>query len=264
MKISKLFHGVKAKKYSLGMKYDKTSKERPAWIIVKGLPDDVQFIRIHLGKKGKEGKRIQTYKTYLIDELFLPIDYTKKEMAKFYDKFSKVYDYSIKTGGKGVSGQNLLAAKFLLNKVKRFVKKGEMLDLGAGTGLITEIFVKEGFYPATLVDYSKGMLNKAKKRKSLKGCKFVERDIRKLNLNKKYDLILSVFSFGSDSYFDKEEMDNILKIASKHLKSKGILAVLGHNNLKRFNKYFKKLDSGIYDLSTKNKFYTDYFIGRKK
>ncbi|HRZ85380.1 MAG TPA: class I SAM-dependent methyltransferase [Candidatus Paceibacterota bacterium] len=264
MKIRKLFKGIKPDKYSLKLEYDKSSKGRPAWIKVKGLPDDVQFIRIHLGRKGIGGKRIQTYRTYLIDGLFLPIDYTNGEMAKFYDKFSEVYDYSIKTKGKGVAGQNLIAANFLLNKLKKYIDKGEMLDLGAGTGLITELFVKEGFYPATLVDYSKGMLEKAKTRKGLKGCKFIQADIRNLNLNKKYDLILSFFSFGSDSYFSSEELDKILGIAKKHLKHNGIFAVLGHTSVDKFGKYFKKLDSGIYDLSTRNKFYTDYFIGRAK
>lgn len=264
MKIRKIFKGTKPDKYHLKIEYEKNSKQRPAWIKVNGLPEDVQFIRIHLGKKGKEGKRIQTYKTYLIEGLFLPIDYTKKEMAKFYNKFSEVYDSYIKNEGKGVAGQNILAANFLLSKIKRYILEGEMLDLGAGTGRITELFVKEGFFPATLVDYSKGMLDKAKKRKGLKRCKFIEKDLRNLNLNKKYDLILSFFSFGSDSYFDNEEIDKILNIANKHLKSEGIFAVLGHTQTKKFEKYFKKLDAGIYDLSTKNKFYTDYFIGRIK
>lgn len=261
MKIRKLFRGIKADKYHLKLEYDKSSKGRPAWIKIKGLPDDVQFIRINLGKKVEEGKRLQFYRTYLIDGLFLPLNYTHVEMAKLYDKFSEVYDYAVKTKGKGVAGQNIIAAEFLLKKVKKFIKSGEMLDLGAGTGLITEMFVKEGFYPATLVDYSKGMLEKAKQRKGLKGCKFIQQDVRKLRLNKKYDLILSFFSFGSDSYFDKEEISRILSIIKKYLKPKGIFAVLGHNFGKIFEKHFKKLDSGIYDLSTRRKFYTDYFIG---
>ena len=263
MELRKLFRGVRPWRYKLKMTYERNPKQRPAWIEIKGLPSDVQFIRINLGKKGKEGKRLQTYRTYLVEGLFLPMDYTKEEMEKFYDKFSKVYDTFIKGGGKGTSGQNLIAANFLLNKVKKFVSKGELLDLGAGTGIITELFVKEGFYPATLVDYSQGMLNIAKKRKGLHKCTFVKRDIKKLNLNKKFDIILSTFSFGSSSYFDKEELPHILDIAYKHLKNGGVIAVLGHFGEELFEGKFKKLDSGIYDLSTKNKFYTDYFIGKK-
>lgn len=241
------------------IEYDKRENKRPAWIKINGLPEGTNFIKIHLGKEGKSGKRIQFYKTYLPEGLFIPIDYTKEEMKRFYNKFSEIYDYEIKK-----SGQNLLAARFLINKLKKYVKKGEILDLGAGTGLITEMFIKEGYSPATLVDYSQGMLNRAKQRKDLEGSKFIKADIRKLNLNKRFDLVLSFFSFGSSSYFDEEEIIKILKIAKKHLKKNGIFAVLGHLPLSEFEKEFKKLESGIYDLSTKKKFYTDYFIGRLK
>ena len=142
--------------------------------------------------------------------------------------------------------------------------KGEFLDLGAGTGLITEMFVNEGFGPATLVDYSQGMLNKAKKRKSLKGCKFVKADIRKLNLGKKFDFVLSFFSFGSSSYFDKDELEGLLKIVKNHLKEGGLFVVLGHTAVSEFKTAFKPLETGIHTLDKEKKFYTDYFIGRKK
>ncbi|MFH1310967.1 MAG: class I SAM-dependent methyltransferase [Nanoarchaeota archaeon] len=264
MELKYFYKKVKPEKYKLKVRYDKRKDKRPAWIKVDGLPKGVNFIRIHLGKKGKDGARIQFYKTYLPEGLFLPIDYTKEEMQRFYDKFSEIYDKELKTGGKGTAGQNLMAANFLIKKLKKYIKKGKMLDLGAGTGLITEMFAKEGFYPITLVDYSEGMLKKAKRRKNLKGCTFLKKDIRQLNLNKKYDIVISFFSFGSSSYFKKEELGEILKIANKHLKKNGIFAVLGHMPLKEFKKFFKELDSGIYDLSTKRRFYTDYFIGRKK
>jgi len=243
----------------LKVTYDKTSKGRPAWIEIKGLPEGARFISIHCGKKGTEGTRIQAYQTYLLENLYLPLNYTKEEMSKFYDKFSESYDNSIKS-----TNYNINAAEFLIDKLKKHIKKGELLDLGAGTGLITEMFVKEGFKPATLVDYSQGMLNKAKKIKSLKGCKFIKADIRKLDLHKKFDLVLSFFSFGSSSYFDKEELDKILKIAQNHTKEGGIFAVLGHTAVSKFKEYFKPLESGIYTLDKENKFYTDYFIGRKK
>jgi len=248
----------------LKIQYENIKNKRPAWIKVEGLPSGTNFIKIHLGKKGKDGQRIQFYKTYLPEGLFIPIDYTKEEMQRFYDKFAEIYDKELKSERKGTKGQNILAAEFLIKKIKKHIKEGEILDLGAGTGLITEMFVKEGFSPATLIDYSKGMLNKAKRRNNLKNAKFIKEDLRNLNLKKKYDLVLSFFSFGSSSYFKKEELEKILKIASKHLKKKGIFAVLGHMPLKEFKKYFKEIDSGIYDLSTKNKFYTDYFIGMKK
>jgi SAM-dependent methyltransferase len=259
MKIRRYYVGKKADNSKLRISYDKTSKIRPAWIKVKGLPKRSRFISIHLGKKGKEGTRIQFYHTYLLEELYLPINYTKEEMAIFYDKFSEDYDKYIKS-----TNFNTRAAEFLIGKLKKHIKKGEFLDLGAGTGLITEMFVKEGFGPATLVDYSQGMLDKAKKVNSLKECKFIEADIRKLNLGKKFDLVLSFFSFGSSSYFDKDELDKILKIAQNHLKKEGIFCVLGHTGVSKFEKYFKPLETGVYTLDEESKSYVDYCIGRKK
>ena len=254
-----LRHRINVKDKKIKIEYDKTSKGRPAWIKIQGLPEGSRFISIHCGKKGTEGTRIQAYQTYLIPELYLPLNYTKEEMSKFYDQFSEYYDNSLKS-----TNYNIKAAEFIVKKLKKYIKKGEFLDLGAGTGLITEMFVKEGFGPATLVDYSQGMLNKAKKRKTLKNCKFVRADIRKLNLHKKFDLILSFFSFGSSSYFDKDEMDDLLKIVKNHLKDNGLFVVLGHTSVSEFKSAFKSLDSGIYALDKEKKFYTDYFIGRKK
>jgi ubiquinone/menaquinone biosynthesis C-methylase UbiE len=248
-------------KKKLKVKFDKRKNQRPAWIKVEGLPKGVNFISIHLGKKGIEGERIQFYKTYLPEGLFLPTNYTKEEMKRFYDKFSEIYDYDIGHSGAG-GGQNILAAEFLIKKLKKYIQKGELLDLGAGTGLITEMFVKEGFSPATLVDYSDGMLNKAKKRKGLKKSKFIKADLRKLKLGKKYDLILSFFSLGSSSYFSKEELESIINNIRKHLKKNGIIVLLGHMPLPEFEKEFKKLESGIYCLNSKKEFYTDYFIGK--
>lgn len=260
MEIRTLYQRKDAKKYKLKYEFDKTSKGRPAWIYVeRGLPEGIGYINIHLGKLGKEGKRIQSYIRYLPDRLFLPTDYTKEEMEKYYDRLSLFYNKElIKTGF------NAKAGKFLVKKLKKHVNSGSLLDLGAGTGLVTEIFVNEGFKPATLVDYSYGMLKEAKKNKNLKKSTFVKADTRKLNLNKKYDVIISTFSFGSSSYFDLEELPKILNVAKKHLKKGGIICVLGHFGEELFKKDFKTLEKGIYTLSKEKEFYTDYFIGRKK
>jgi SAM-dependent methyltransferase len=259
MEFRRYYVGKKIDKNKLKISYDKISKWRPAWIKVEGLPKRSRFISIHLGEKGKEGTSLQFYNTYLLERLYLPTNYTKEEMSIFYDKFSDDYDNYLKS-----TNFNTKAAEFLIKKLKEHIDSGELLDLGAGTGLITKMFVKEGFGPATLVDYSQGMLNKAKKIKTLKGSKFIKADIRKLNLKKKFDLVLSFFSFGSSSYFDKGELNSILKIAQNHLKKDGIFCVLGHTGVSKFERYFKPLEMGIYTLDEESKSYVDYFIGRLK
>src|SRR3989344_5298121 len=130
MEIRQIFKKIDAKRYSLKFTYDKKSKGRPAWIRIKNVPEGINFISIHLGKKGVAGQRTQFYKTYLPKGLFIPIDYTKEEISKFYDEYSKDYDELLEL--------QPAAAEFLIKKVKRYILGGEMLDLGAGTGAITE------------------------------------------------------------------------------------------------------------------------------
>jgi ubiquinone/menaquinone biosynthesis C-methylase UbiE len=246
-------------KKKLEVNYDKKSKGRPAWIQIKGLPDDTHFIKIHLGKKGKQGKRIQFYKTHLPPWLFLPIDHTSEEMKEYYNKLSKIYDKKIKE-----SNYNIGAGKFLCNKLKKYTKiTTSILDIGAGTGLVTEIYLDAGFNEITLIDYSKGMLEKAKKRKKLKNCKTIQANIKNLNLKKKYNIIISLFALGSSSYFSEKEVEKTLKLVRKHLNPKGVVAVLGHFDRDLFARHFKELESGVYTLDKKREFYTDYFIGRK-
>ncbi|MEK6861690.1 MAG: hypothetical protein AABY07_07000, partial [Nanoarchaeota archaeon] len=98
---------------------DKTSKKRPAWLLVKGLPKNVMFLSTRVNGK------IQHYRVYLSTSipLFVPTNYTKNEMRKFYNKFAQTYD-------KGVKSKNILATKFLLKKIK-MDKDAKILDLGA-------------------------------------------------------------------------------------------------------------------------------------
>lgn len=259
MKVRNIYKKERAEKYKLKIRYDKKSKGRPAWIYIKGAPRGTRFISVHLGKKGKEGRRIQYYRTYLPSGLFLPIDYTPAEIQEYYNKFSEIYDQEVIK-----HEQNLRAAYFLLKKLKKYIKRGGMLDLGAGTGLITEIFVKAGFSPAVLVDYSQGMLDQAKKKSALVESEFIKTDVRKLNLKKQFDVILGFFSFANSSYFRREELDSLLNVANKHLKKKGVIAILGHFSADLFERKFKTKEKGIYVLNKKSKFYTDYFIGERR
>ncbi|GAI06676.1 unnamed protein product [marine sediment metagenome] len=182
---------------------------------------------------------------------------------KFYDNWAKGYDKAVKEGAK----VNIKAGEFLVSLLDKFNlrKNIEILDLGAGTGILDEILVKHGYKRITLVDHSKGMLNKAKKKALLKGCKFVEADIRKLGLKKKYDVITSLFSFET-SYFGEEDMPILFKILNKHLKKNGLFLTLGHFRFGEYTKHFKTLESGEYRLAEvkdKGTFWTDYFLGRK-
>lgn len=239
------------------LKYDKTG-ERPAWIEIKNLPKESRFIGLNYNH------RLYFYQLYLSAELYIPIDYTSEEMQKFYDKWSNKYDVYI-NGDK----INFKEGEFIVSLFDKYNKnkKIEILDLGAGTGILSEILAKHGYKNITLVDFSQKMLEKAKKKKLLKSCKFFKADIRKLNLNKKFDAVGSLFSFGSSSYFKKEEIPVIFNVLRKHLKKNAIFFTVGHSKYKEYEKQFKTLESGEHSFPgiVKSKpFYIDHFIGRKK
>ena len=121
--IYRAYIGKPISKKSIKIEYDRSNKNRPAWIYVEGLPRNTFIISTRINNK------IILYKTYLTPKLplFLPVDYTKEEMKKFYDKFSETYDKYIKQN-------NIAAAGFLLKKL-RLQKNVKLLDLGAGTGI---------------------------------------------------------------------------------------------------------------------------------
>ena len=238
------------------LSYDKKSKERPAWIEID-LPEEIRFLSVRFKH------RLYIYQTYLRSGLFLPIDYTNKEMSRFYDRWADKYDLDVNQGK-----TNIKEAEFIVSLLDKYNKNKniEILDLGAGTGILSEILVKHGYKNITLVDFSQEMLNKAKKKNLLKGCKFIKADVRKMNLRKKFDAACSLFSFGSTSYFKKEEIPVIFNVLKKHLKKNALFFTVGHLKHEEYEKQFKILKSGEHSFPgiSKYKFYVDYFIGRKK
>lgn len=247
LQIKKSFSGREIPK-DTKFTYDKTSSKRPAWIHVKNLPKNIMFLSTRANGK------IHHYRIYLSTTipLFLPTNYTKEEMEKFYDKFSQIYDIE-------VISRNSKAVKFLFGKIK-LKKDSKILDLGAGSGISSVPLVKMGYKDITLLDFSKGMLAKAKKKKELKNCKFIKQDISKLKIKERYDLIFSTFSFASNSYFEDNEMPKLWKKVETLLKPKGILMLIG-NDFEPPKNLIKKLKNGKYEIIPGYK--AQWYIGKK-
>lgn len=71
----------------------------------------------------------------------------------------------------------------------------EVLDLGAGTGILTEkIYQKHPNSNITLIDISKQMLDKAQKKFTQNNFQFIEADYINYNYTQKYDVIVSSLS----------------------------------------------------------------------
>jgi len=230
--------------------YDKTGKIRPAWIHVKGLSPKTEYLDLRFNDWD-----LQRYRVWMSPKvpMFLPTNYTYEELRKFYNRFSQFYD-------KFVRENNTPAAKFLISKLK-LSKGAKILDLAAGTGLVSEQLVSKGYRNITLLDYSPKMLALAKKKKSLKGCKFIRQDIRKLNLKEKFDLIISVFAFAYSAYYKPEEMPRLWKLVWKHLKPGGILMLFAHD-YEPPSKLFKKVEGKTFLFISK--YEVPYYIGVKK
>ena len=95
-----------------------------------------------------------------------------------------------------------------------------ILDLGCGTGKHDLILQKEG-YKITGVDNSKEMLKIAKANLKNADINYIEGDIRNINLNKKFDVIISLFHVFS-YLTSNEDLDSAFSTVQKHLKENGI------------------------------------------
>jgi SAM-dependent methyltransferase len=100
-------------------------------------------------------------------------------------------------------------------------KGSKVLDLACGAGRHSILFAKNDF-DVTAVDISNYLLNVGRKTAEELNLKinFIKSDLRKLNLNEKFHLIINLFtSFG---YFESDdENGEVIKMASKHLVDNG-------------------------------------------
>lgn len=129
---------------------------------------------------------------------------------KYFGSF--IYPYGVFRGYK----------KFVSEIKKNWPKNGgRILELGSGSGRISFWFSE--ILPVSeivLVDFNKKLLAKNKKifgGKNIK-VKFLQEDIRKLDLNEKFDLI---HSSGVLEHFSPTDQERIVTIHKKHLNENG-------------------------------------------
>lgn len=101
-------------------------------------------------------------------------------------------------------------------------KDAKILELCCGTGRLT-LPIAEAGYNICGVDYTSSMLEQAK----LKACKagleinFIEADIRKLNLQEKFDLIFIPFN-SIHHLYQNEDLFKVLKSVKNYLGEEGV------------------------------------------
>jgi len=186
-----------------------------------------------------------------------------KKYAELYDLLNKDKDYE------GEAGQ-------IFETLQKYgiINGASVLDLGCGTGKHDHILAKMG-YKMTGVDLSEEMIDIANKhnspgfqlpslskREGLGESCFLQSDIRNLNLNKKFDAVISMFHVMSYQNTN-EDFELVLKTAYDHLEKGGIFlfdcwygpAVLGDKPEKRTriveNEKFKITRKAVPELKEK-------------
>ncbi len=223
--------------------------KRPAWIKVsnykKALP---RFVNIQIPRVGDI-----IYRAF--GNYFVPYDYNNSEEKRFMDAMAKDYDKMV------ADKFNIPMAKTLLSQLplQKIDKRARILDLGCGTGIMTELLMKKGFSNFTLVDFSKNMLSQAKKKlRGIKNIKYEHMDVVKKLPKGKFDLVVSVMLFNT---FNEKITNYILNRLVKHMSRKALFGVLEDCKKSAYKKYFNPIVNKIFDTGLRKKY---IFIGIKK
>ena len=229
------------------IKYDKNSEKRPSWVKIK-LDKKVIFIKILFDDEAF------WYRRYF-EDYFFPIEATSEDYKNYYNEIAKNYESYVP--------QNKLMVNILLDFFKELeVKRNfKILDLGAGTGFVTEGIVKKGYNNITLADISKEELKIAKNKNLLKNAKYQILDLTKDKIIGKFDIIYETLSLD---YFRGEKMQRVLEKIKNALNTNGKFIVIDRHIYPEFNNYFKEIKSGKTELKTpEGTFDYYYYIGEK-
>tara|TARA_B100001175_G_C19514040_1_gene645981 strand:+ start:4076 stop:4819 length:744 start_codon:yes stop_codon:yes gene_type:complete len=130
---------------------------------------------------------------------------------KYYSKY-----YNIVYKKKNYKSEIDYIIKVLGSRIKHIKS---ILELGSGTGSHAYFLLKKGFN-LTCVEQSRDMIANFKVKS--KSVKIVNKDLKKIKLKKKFDLVLSMFHVIN--YMTKnKDLDSFFKVASSHLNSGGFL-----------------------------------------
>lgn len=138
---------------------------------------------------------------------------------KIYQKFADYYDILFQ------SKNYLKECNFLKQVFKKYAgkKRLSVLDLGCGTGSHSLILAERG-NKVTGVDSSAKMIEIARKKAGAKKIKvdFIQGDIRKANLKKKFDIVLLMFNVIGYQITNKD-LFSVFQTAGNHLIKGGLL-----------------------------------------
>ena len=130
------------------------------------------------------------------------------DYSSYYNLLYKNKDYS----------KEVEYISHLIKKFSPYAKT--ILDLGCGTGRHDELFAKRG-YSVCGIDLSEKMLEEANKLAEKEKLSFVKGDIRNIELNRTFDVVVSLFHVISYQSTN-EDLINTFETAHKHLNNGGV------------------------------------------
>jgi len=139
---------------------------------------------------------------------------TKHNKEKVYESYEKIVAWFDEARTK-----TLMESEYLNLIIKSVPISGSVLDLGCGTGEpIAQFFIDKGF-KVTGIDGSKKMIELCKKR--FPSEQWIVSDMRDINLNQQFDVVLAWHSFF---HLDHDSQRRMFKLFSTHTKPGGVLA----------------------------------------
>ena len=165
-----------------------------------------------------------------------------------FDKVADIYDFYVNVD---------FDIPFFLKETKDY--KNEILELMCGTGRVSIPLLKAG-RKMTCVDYSNGMLTSFKKKITDKDyfADFVEMDLAKLNLDKKFGLIILPFHSLSE-ILTTEKQQEALNCISDHLETGGTFILTLQNPETRLKQTDGKMRIiGVFSIDNERKIVLSY------
>ncbi|MEZ0535646.1 class I SAM-dependent methyltransferase [Caldicellulosiruptoraceae bacterium PP1] len=130
------------------------------------------------------------------------------KLAKYYYEYTSIFN------------NNKLMYK-IINKTLQQInnKKLKILDVGCGTGEVTQKIFKRGFHKITGIDKSFSMIEIARKRN--RKIKFIRIDFFKFSTRKKFDVI--IVTTDVINHINKQKINDFFKKCYRLLKYNGII-----------------------------------------
>ena len=248
MNITRIYRGEDVHSF-LPFEHNKPYKKRPSWIKINDCEEDIQFIKILIDEEAFWYRRyFQNY--------FFPLNNTSEDYKEYYNEIASSYETLVP--------QNLAIAKFIVQQLEKeqVPFHATLFEIGAGTGLVSEIIAKKGYHHLTLLDISDKSLEIAQKKTLLKNCTYIVEDIKRYNSPQQFDVIFNSMSLD---YFHEEELDLIIKNIKTMLKPLGLFISVDRHIYPPYFKYFKNGKKGHFVLSTpEGEWRYDYFIGKNE